>query len=60
MLVHVSSGRIGVLGKSYVMACIPELDSEASRMEVLLPGTTIDMEGLRDVEVIVEDETEST
>lgn len=60
MVVHVPSGRIGVLGKSYVMACIPELDSDTLRMEVLMPGTTIDMEGLRGVEVIVDDETEPT
>lgn len=60
MVVHVSSGRIGVLGKSYVMACIPEIDSDALRMEVLMPGTTIDMEGLRGVEAIVDDEAEST
>ncbi|MCY2984309.1 MAG: cyanophycinase [Planctomycetota bacterium] len=60
MVVHVSSGRIGVLGKSYVMACIPEIDSDSLRMEVLMPGTTVDMDGLRGVEAIVDDETEPT
>ncbi len=60
MVIHVSSGRIGVLGKSYVMACIPEMDSDSLRMEVLMPGTTIDMDGLRGVETIVDDEVEPT
>ncbi len=60
LVVQVSSGRIGVLGKSYVMACIPEIDSDTLRLEVLKPGTVIDMDGLRGVKVIEIDETEPT
>jgi len=60
LVVQVSSGRIGVLGKSYVMACIPELDSDALRLEVLKPGTVIDMNGLRGLQVMVSDEVEPT
>ena len=47
LFVHVSSGRLGVLGRSYVMACIPESDTDSIRLEVLKPGTNIDMDGLR-------------
>ncbi len=60
LVVQVSSGRIGVLGKSYVMACIPETDSDSLRLEVLKPGTSIDMEGLRGVNVITIEVIEPT
>jgi len=60
LFVHVSSGRIGVLGRSYVMACIPESETDSLRMEVLRPGTVIDMNGLRGVEDWAEDESEPT
>ncbi len=60
LVVQVASGRIGVLGKSYVMACIPELDSETLRLEVLKPGTMIDMDGLRGLEVLDQKEIEPT
>lgn len=60
LVVQVSSGRIGVLGKSYVMACIPESDTDSLRLEVLKPGTSIDMEGLRSMNVIIEEEIEPT
>ncbi len=60
MVVQVASGRIGVLGKSYVMACIPELDSDTLRMEVLKPGTVIDMSGLRAIEDVESKEIEPT
>ena len=60
LVVQVPSGRIGVLGKSYVMACIPENDSDTLRLEVLKPGTVIDMDGLRGVKVIEFDEIEPT
>ena len=58
LVVQVASGRIGVLGKSYVMACVPELDSDTLRLEVLKPGTIIDMNALRGPEVVVVDEIE--
>ncbi len=35
LFVQVARGRLGVLGKSYVMACIPDLDSDSLRLEVL-------------------------
>ncbi len=60
LVVQVSSGRIGVLGKSYVMACIPESDTDSLRLEVLKPGTSIDMEGLRSVNAIIAEIIEPT
>ena len=66
LVVQVASGRIGVLGKSYVMACIPEIDTDTLRLEVLKPGIVIDIEGLRGVRgvrgvnVIETDEVEET
>lgn len=60
MVVHVSTGRIGVLGNSYVMACIPELDSDTLRLEVLKPGTIIDMGSLREIEKLNITEIEPT
>jgi len=60
LVVQVSSGRIGVLGKSYVMACIPEIDTDTLRLEVLKPGIVIDMEGLRSINVIETHEAEET
>ena len=60
LVVQVSSGRIGVLGKSYVMACIPESDTDSIRLEVLKPGTSVDMEGLRSMNVIIAEEIEPT
>ncbi len=60
LVVQVPSGRIGVLGKSYVMACIPETDSDSLRLEVLKPGTSIDIEGLRGVNAIIAEVIEPT
>lgn len=60
LFVHVSSGRLGVLGRSYVMACIPESETDSLRLEVLRPGTVIDMNGLRGIEDWTEDEAEPT
>ena len=60
LFVHVSSGRIGVLGQSYVMACIPESETNSLRLEVLKPGIVIDMDGLRGIEDWAEDEGEPT
>jgi hypothetical protein len=51
---------MGVLGKSYVMACIPETDADTLRLEVLKPGSIIDMDGLRGLNVINMDEVEPT
>ncbi len=50
LFVQVSSGRIGVLGRSYVMACIPESETDSLRLEVLKAGTVMDMNGLRGVD----------
>jgi cyanophycinase len=49
MVVQVPSGRIGVLGKSYVMACIPEIETDSLRLEVLQPGIVTDMDSLRGI-----------
>ena len=60
LFIQVSSGRIGVLGKSYVMACIPETDTDSLRLEVLRPGTSIDLDGLRGPNAIIIEDTEPT
>ena len=60
LVVQVSSGRIGVLGKSYVMACIPETETDSLRLEVLRPGTSIDLEGLRGVIATIAEDIEPT
>ena len=60
LFIQVSSGRIGVLGKSYVMACIPETDTDSLRLEVLRPGTSIDLDGLRGPNAITIEDTEPT
>jgi cyanophycinase len=60
LIVHVPSGRIGVLGQSYVMACIPEFETNSLRLEVLEPGVIVDMNGLRGIEDWAEDEVEPT
>ena len=60
LFVQVPSGRMGVLGKSYVMACIPVTDTDTLRLEVLKPGSIIDMDGLRGLNEINIDEIEPT
>ena len=51
---------LGVLGKSYVMACIPEIETDTLRLEVLKPGIVIDMDGLRGVNVVETQKVEET
>jgi cyanophycinase len=48
LVVQVQRGRLGVIGKSYVMACIPEPESDSLRLEVLKPGDIIEIDELRD------------
>ena len=60
LLVQVPSGRMGVLGKSYVMACIPETDTDTLHLEVLKPGSIVDMDWLRGLNEIIVDELEPT
>ncbi len=50
LVVQVPSGRLGVVGKSYVMACIPELESNSLRLEVLKSGDSIDIDELRGID----------
>lgn len=60
LFVQVPSGRMGVLGKSYVMACIPESDTDTLHLEVLKSGSIIDMEWLRALNEIAIEEIEPT
>lgn len=60
LFVQVPSGRMGVLGKSYVMACIPVTDTDTLRLEVLKSGSIIDMDWLRALNEINMDEMEPT
>ncbi len=47
LVVQLSNGHLGVIGKSYVMACIAQDDSHSPRLEILKPGDSILLEGLR-------------
>jgi cyanophycinase len=47
LFVQVSSGRLGIIGNSYVMACIPESDTGSLRLEVLKAGDSFDIDQLR-------------
>ncbi len=47
LIVQIPSGRLEVIGKSYVMACISQDDEKGPRLEILKPGDSQDLEGLR-------------
>jgi cyanophycinase len=47
LVVQLANGHLGVIGKSYVMACIAQDDSPSPRLEILKPGDSILLEGLR-------------
>lgn len=48
LIVQLPSGRLEVIGKSYVMACISHEDGSGPRLEILKPGDLQDLDGLRD------------
>jgi cyanophycinase len=47
LVVQVAQGRLGVIGKSYVMACVTDEDTQATRLEILKPGDSLNLDGLR-------------
>ncbi|MEO6807548.1 MAG: cyanophycinase [Isosphaeraceae bacterium] len=47
LVVEVRTGRLHVIGNSYVMACIPALADEPSRFEILKRGDETDLASLR-------------
>lgn len=46
LIVHPRSGRMSVVGESYVVACVPTSDS-LPRLEILKPGDTVFLDQLR-------------
>lgn len=55
LVVQVPHGRLGVIGKSYVMACIAEQSSLTTRLEILKPGDRTDLEQLRGLPLAIDD-----
>jgi cyanophycinase len=47
LVVNLPNGRLRVIGKSYVMACIAGDQDEATRLEILKPGDSIFLDRLR-------------
>ena len=47
LVVQVSKGRLGVLGDSYVMVCVPRTDAGEPRYEAMKHGDHIDLDALR-------------
>ncbi len=60
MVVQLANGRVGVIGKSYVMACVAQDDSPSPRLEILKPGDFIHLDGLRPPIESIEDDEEVT
>ena len=48
LVVQVPKGRLGVIGSSYVVACVPKTEAGTRRFEIMKPGDHIDLAGLRD------------
>lgn len=47
LVVQVSKGRLGVLGDSYVMVCVPNTEKGEPRYEAMKRGDQIDIDALR-------------
>lgn len=47
LVVQVSKGRLGVLGDSYVMVCVPNTEKGEPRYEAMKRGDQIDIDSLR-------------
>ncbi|MFM9961343.1 MAG: cyanophycinase [Planctomycetaceae bacterium] len=47
LVVQVAKGRLGVLGDSYVMVCVPHTDQGPPRYETMKRGDQIDLDALR-------------
>jgi cyanophycinase len=54
LVVQVPQGRLGVIGKSYVMACFSAEYDESTRLEILKPGDIIYMDRLRKPEQLID------
>lgn len=54
LVVQVPQGRLGVIGKSYVMACFSEEHDEHTRFEILKPGDMTNMDRLRRPEKLID------
>ena len=47
LVVQVHKGRLGVIGSSYVLACVPATDAGTRRFEIMKHGDHIDLAGLK-------------
>lgn len=47
LVVQVAKGRLGVLGNSYVMVCVPQTEQGEPRYEAMKRGDQIDIDALR-------------
>lgn len=56
LVVQVPCGRLGVIGKSYVMACIHGDEAASPRLEILKPGDDIDLNYLRQRDELASEE----
>jgi cyanophycinase len=48
LVVQVPKGRLGVIGSSYVVACVPKTEAGTRRFEIMKSGDQIDLAGLID------------
>lgn len=48
LVVQVKKGRLGVIGESYVLACVPKTEAGTRRFEIMKSGDHIDLAGLID------------
>lgn len=53
LVVQVHKGRLGVIGSSYVLACVPATDTGTRRFEIMKHGDHIDLAGLKSGQVRV-------
>jgi len=47
LVVQVHKGRLGVIGSSYVLACVPATETGTRRFEIMKHGDHIDLAGLK-------------
>lgn len=53
LVVQIPKGRLGVIGSSYVLACVPGTDIGTRRFEIMKHGDHIDLAGLKSGQVRV-------
>ena len=58
LVVQVHKGRLGVIGSSYVLACVPATESGTKRFEIMKHGDHIDLAGLKSGQMRVSSPTD--